>query len=202
MSFRERGMRMNQDVEHIRCEALRMLREDYPKVKDGVLRLEVFMRAKSKKAVYELRDFLDHLAALFREDISSEQATKHVHECRTHLRRCAVEPLEYMAEKRFVQLDRNARWCARVPSVFRDNPLSKPEFFQGMKKAKELIAEGRCAKTEGRACELMDKAFEIVTDLLEQVKPFKYLVQGLLWVFGAFLGGILTTLGSIWVLSG
>ena len=190
---------MGNDIEAIRREGLEILRVDYPKIKRGIYRLEVFVRTKSRKAVYELRDFLDHLAMLFQEDITVEDAAKHIHECRTHLRRCAVEPLEYLAEKRFVQLDFYARWCACVPFVFRDNPLSKPAFFQKMQEAKALIAEGRCVKTEGQACELMDRAFEIVTDLLEQVKPFKYLVQGLLWVLGAFVSGVLATLAAIWL---
>ena len=187
---------MDGNLEDIRREALSILRDDYPKIKAGIFRLEVFMQAKSKKAVYELRDFLDHLAALFREDVTVEDAGKHIYECRTHLRRCAVEPLEYMAEKRFVKLDYYARWCARIPFAFRDDPLSKPEFFQRMKEAKALIAEGRCVKTEGRACELMDKAFEIVTDLLEQVKPSKYLLQGFLWIAGAFMAGLLAAIAA------
>ena len=190
---------MSDHIEDIRREALEMLRVDYPKVKEGMYRLEVFMQTKSKKAVYELRDFLDHLAALFQENIAVEDATKHLYECRTHLRRCAVEPLEYMAEKRFVQLDHYARWCTRIPFVFRKNPLSKPEFFQKMKEAKRLIAEGRITKTEGRACEHMDKAFEIVTDLLTQIKPLGYLVQGLLWIIVTFLGGLLIGVAAMWL---
>lgn len=169
---------MDRNVEDIRREALDILRDDYPRIKAGVFRIEVFMQTKSKKAVYELRDFLDHFAALFQEDITVEKANAHIHECRTHLRRCAVEPLEYMAEKRFVKLDRYARWFSRIPFAFRDNPLAKPEFFQRMKEAKTLIADGRNVKTEGKACELMEEAFEIVTDLLEQVRPSKYLFQG------------------------
>jgi len=188
---------VGESVEDIRCEALQILRVDYPRVKEGVYRLEVFMQTKSKKAVYELRDFLDHLSSLFREDITAEEAKKHLYECRTHLRRCSVEPLEYMAEKRFVQLDRYARWYARVPFPFRENPLSKPEFFQRMKEAKRLIAEGRTVKTEGQACERMDKAFEIVTDLLEQVKPSRYLVQGLLWGAGVFIAGLLAGIAAM-----
>jgi len=190
------------NIEDIRCEALEILRVDYPKIKHGIYRLEVFMQTKSRKAVYELRDFLDHLAALFQEDITVEAAKKHIYECRTHLRRCAVEPLEYLAERRFVKLDRYARWCARIPFAFRDNPLSKPEFFQRMKEAKEFIAEGRCVKTEGEACELMDKAFEIVTDLLEQVKPIKYFLQGVLWVVGIFVAGLLEADPNHWTAVG
>ena len=187
---------MNGTIEDIRREALEILRIDYPKVKAGVLRLEVFMQTKSKKAVYELRDFLDHFAMLFREDISVEEAAKHLCECHTHLRRCAVEPLEYMAEREFVRLDRYARWCARVPIVFgfRGNPVSKPEFFQKMKEAKQHIVDGRIVKTEGKACEHMEAAFATVTELLGQISPWRYLSQGLFWLLGIACTCVITTL--------
>ncbi len=187
---------MSDNIDDIRREALEILRTEYPKVKAGVLRLEVFMQTRSKKAVYELRDFLDHFALLFQDDVTIDDAIKHVRECRTHLRRCAVEPLEYMAEKRFVKLDRYARWCARVPFVFgfRGNPVSKPEFFQKMKEAKQHIINGRIVKTEGHACEHMEMAFEIVTDLLEQISPWRYLCQGIFLAVGVAITAVVTTL--------
>ncbi|MBM3334367.1 hypothetical protein FJY63_06875 [Candidatus Sumerlaeota bacterium] len=70
------------------------------------------MRRRSRKAVYELRDFLDHLARVFSPEVAPEEAEKHVHEMRTHLRRCAVEPLEYQAEKNFVRVDQYVRFLA------------------------------------------------------------------------------------------
>lgn len=179
---------MPNKVQQLREEAIRILREDYPKIKEGVYRLEVFMRSRSKKAVYELRDFLDHLASLFRDNISEEEAEKHINECRTHLRRCSVEPLEYMAEKRFIKLDLYVRWFARIPFI-RNNPTTKFEFFQKMQEIKRLIAEGRIVKTEGTACELMDKAFGITTDLLAQISPLSFLIQGLCWVIVVFFTG-------------
>ena len=164
-----------------------------------MLRLEVFMQTKSKKAVYELRDFLDHLALLFREDILVEDAKRHFYECHTHLRRCVVEPLEYMAEKRFVKLDRYARWLARLSFVLPNNPLNKPAFFQQMKEAKEHILKGRIVKTEGEACDHMDKAFEIVTDLLAQVTPMQFLFQRTLWLVGTFVAGLVSALVAVWL---
>lgn len=186
-------------IDDIRREAIEIIRTDYPKIKAGMFRLEVFMHARSKKAVYELRDFLDHFAALFQDGIALEEATKHLFECRTHLRRCTVEPLEYMAEKGFVRLDRYSRWSARIPFLFafRDNPVSKPEFFQRMKEAKEHIANGRHVKTEGQACEHMESAVEIVTDLLEQLKPSRYFIQGLLWVCGIIFLTFIGTFAAV-----
>ena len=87
---------------------------------------------REAKSGLQARDFLDHFAALFQDNITVEEAAKHLFECRTHLRRCTVEPLEYMAEKGFVRLDSYSRWCARIPFLFafRDNPVSKPDFFR------------------------------------------------------------------------
>ena len=95
-----------------------------------------------------------------------------------------------MAEKRFVKLDRYARWFVIV-RLIPNNPLSKPEFFQKMKEVKSLIVEGRIAKTEGHACQLMDQAFGIVTDLLAQVQPSRYLLQSLFWLIGALIIGVI-----------
>ena len=175
-------------IEQAREEAIRILREDYPKIKRGLYQLEVFMRRKSKKAVYELRDYLDHLASLFRDDISECDAEKDVNECRTHLRRCVVEPLEYVAERRFIKLDFYVRWFARIPFI-RNNPVVKPEFLQGMHEIKSLIAEGRAVKTEGKACEFMSVAFAKATDLLAQVHPISFLIQGLMYIIGVFFVG-------------
>ena len=185
---------MSNKVQQFRDEAIKILQEDYPKVKKGMYRLEVFRRRKSRKAVYELRDFLDHIALLYGEDISDDEAEKHIHECRTHLRRCVVEPLEYMAEKQFVTLDRYVRWFAKIPFIIPKNPILKSEFFQKMQEAKELIAEGRIVKTEGKACELMERAFSIETDLLSQVHPISFLIQGLCWIIASFFVGWLVKL--------
>jgi hypothetical protein len=47
----------------------------------------------------------------------------------------------------------------------------------------------------------MEKAFEIVTDLLAQVSPLGYVVQGILWVIIILAGGVLGTLATIWARS-
>ena len=169
-------------IQELRDEVVEILRTDYPSAKRAVFRLEVFRRTKSRKAVYELRDFLDHLALLFADDVSVETAEIHIYECRTHLRRCVVEPLEYMAERQFVRVDRYARWFARVPCWIRKNPVAKKEFFQEMVRAQELIVEGPATKATGKACDLFDEAFGILTDLLSQVHPLRYLVDGLFWL--------------------
>jgi len=50
-----------------------ILREQYiPYVKDAILWLEVYTGEKSKRAVYELRNALDHIAIAVQEDISED----------------------------------------------------------------------------------------------------------------------------------
>ena len=46
---------------------LRLIRDEYPLAKQAVIELEVFSGSRSKKAVYELRDFLDHLSEMLSE---------------------------------------------------------------------------------------------------------------------------------------
>ena len=195
---------MARTIQEIREEALDILREDYPRAKESMCRLEVFMRTKSKKAVYELRDFLDHLAAIFySDDIPPDEAEKHVHECRTHLRRCSVEPLEYMAEKGFVELDEAAQRIQRYPFLLSDNPFIKPNFLHRMRDAKACIAKGRVVKTDGEACQWMDKAFWIVEELKAEVEPTKALERAWFkaarWAAVIFAGGILTALAGLLV---
>ncbi len=68
-----------------------------------------------------------------------------------------------------------------------------------MKEAKRLITEGRLMKTEGAECEHMEEAFEIVTDLLEQMRPLKYIFQGAAWILVTFVAGLLSALAAIWL---
>jgi hypothetical protein len=175
-------------VDECRKECIRILREEYPKIKDGVFRLEVFMQTKSKKAVYELRDCFDHIATLHKDGITEEEANLHLNECRTHLRRCVVEPLEYMAEKQFFQLHKYVQRFGWIRFI-KDNPLSKPDFFHKMKKIKELIAEGRTSKTEGNAAQIFGEAFNESHALLSEITPLRYLINGVLVVVGAFISG-------------
>lgn len=182
---------MTQSIEDIRQNAEEILRTDYQTAKKAILRLEVFRRTKSKKAIYELRDFLDHYASIFKSDIAPDMAEKHLHECRTHLRRAAVEPLEYMAEKCFVKLDAYARFLGRIPIPSRPNPFADRAFFEQMHKMKVLIADGRMVKTEGEACKLMDEAYSIGAELLAKVTPYRFLVSGVLWLIGLFVAALI-----------
>ena len=173
-------------VRKCRENAITILREDYPAVKDGVLALEVFMRRKSRKAVYELREFLSQLAKIFEYGISSTDAEHNVSECRTHLRRCIVEPLEYKAEKGFVRLHRISFWFGWV--IWRA-PQAHKDFHHNMVKIKHLIAEGRQVKTEGKAAVLFREAFELVEDLKAEVGPLWFVTRAIIGLIVVFLCG-------------
>ena len=46
-----------------RCaEVRKILSEDYPRAKEAILKLEVYLGKRSERAVYELRDTFDHIA--------------------------------------------------------------------------------------------------------------------------------------------
>ena len=186
--------RMGRSLSTIREEAVKIIRDEYPPIQQGVLRLEVFMRRRSKKAVYELRDFLDHLSHIWRDGITPDEAEKHLGECRTHLRRCAVEPLEYMAEKRFVKLNRYANIFGIMSFLMPSNPVTKPDFISQMQHIKALVVEGRTIKTEGQACAKMEEAFAIATDLLAQVHPLGLCVRGILALLVAIVAGLVVGL--------
>ena len=177
----------------VREKALDILRKDYPKVKDGVLSLEVFMRRKSRKAVYELRDFMAHFAKIFEDGISEDDAEHNFSECRTHLRRCVVEPLEYKAEKGFVRLDRLTRYFGWV--IWRA-PQAKKDFHKNMFEVKKLIASGRHVKAEGDATGYFLAAFEKVQELQADVGPIWYTVRAILALIVIFLAGLFAEAGK------
>src|SRR6266436_5232631 len=81
--------------------AKEVLTEYYPHAKEAILSLEVYSRKRSQRAVYELRDTLDHLSIALASSTSPAEARRHLAECHTHLRRAAIEPYEWLAERKF-----------------------------------------------------------------------------------------------------
>jgi hypothetical protein len=181
------------EVLKCRAAALDIIRDDYPKVKDGILSLETFMRRKSRKAVYELRDFMAHFVIIFTDGVSEEDAKHNLSECRTHLRRCIVEPLEYQAEKGFVKLDRLSRCFGWV--LWR-TPQTKKDFYHNMVRIQELIARGREVKADGNAANFFREAFELVQDLKADIGPARYIIKGIFWILAIFVAGILTAMAA------
>ena len=167
-------------------EAIRLLREEYPVAKKAVIMLEVFRRTRSKKAVYELRDFLDHLSAAFLKD-DEGQIQGHLREATTHLRRSTVEPLEYLAEKQYVRTYRAyryGRWMLNIPG----NPSLPEGAFGKLLEAQQMIVEGREEKTTSRAYEIFKKSFEISTDLYVGINPVRSILGLAAWTIAVVVG--------------
>lgn len=191
---------MARTLDEIRQETVSILQDEYPEVQKGLLQLEAFLRFKSRKAVYELRDFLYHLAEIYRTDITPEEAENPLAECRTHLRRCTVEPLEYQAEKTFVRIDRYVRWFGWLPWALGRNPIHDSDFVNEMHEIQRLIAKGRAIKTEGEACHLLRDAFERAMRLQEKIRPIRFALVGLVVVvLSMVVGGVVQALCARWL---
>ena len=145
----ETNPKMNQGVEdeiqkkELQEKALDLLCTTYLEVKGIVASLEAYMRKRSSKAVYELRDFLDHLALIQKQEISLADCLHHYEECCTHLRRAIVEPLEYMAERQLLRALRYARYLSLIPYPRSWDPIRSPEFPRDVHKVKLLISSLR-----------------------------------------------------------
>jgi hypothetical protein len=159
--------------DEVRAAAIDLLRTDYRFAKKAMVELEVFTRSRSKKAVYELRDFTDHLSFIFQDSIDADAAEAHLKEAKTHLRRCIVEPIEYLAEKQLVRVSRYSAWIIfRIPAT--TNPALRSGFYTKVIEAKQLIVQGRLEKTSSAAYDTFKQAFEIGTDLLAEVHPLQW----------------------------
>ncbi|MFZ0244293.1 hypothetical protein [Candidatus Binatus sp.] len=152
---------------------LQLLRDDYPKAREAVIELEVYSRTRSKKAVYEMRDFLDHLHRMLMET-DPEKVRGHIFEARTHIRRCVVEPMEYLAEKQFVKADRLYRWRILIFGIPFTGSVPQPAGI-GPKliEAQRLIAKGRAAKTSLDAYGDFKQSFQMTTDLCAPANPLR-----------------------------
>lgn len=162
-------------LQEVRERAIALVRQDYANAEKAIIRLEVFTRSRSKKAVYQLRDFLNHLHHIFTTD-DAAKAQRHLVEAETHLRRATLEPIEYLAEKHFVMIDEGLdQWIFKIP--FRGNPRMRSDFSRKMFEAREHIFRGRTQKMQHEAYVDFEKAFEISTELLAEVHPLQWRVK-------------------------
>jgi hypothetical protein len=166
-------------LEEAREAAIRLLREDYPLAKKAIIELEVFTNSRSKKAVYEIRDFTDHVSEVFADNQSADEAKKHLDEAKTHLRRCIVEPMEYQAERQWLKVHRYYRFA-----LFQIPVLGVTNAHTRLMQAKLKIIEGRQQKTHRDAYETFKESFQITCELADAVHPVR-----------VFLG-VLVTIGT------
>jgi len=173
------------------AEAKEVLTKHYPYAKEAILSLEVYSKKRSQRAVYELRDTLDHISIALTETTSAAEARRHFAECHTHLRRAAIEPFEWLAEHKFLEIERLAvrgRWIYRLVLL---RPPDGYEVVKELEKIAGQIVKGRTAKGTAPSVKMMREACEMASVCLERLKPLEFHNR----VFHVALAVIFTLLG-------
>jgi len=164
---------MSEDPKIIK-RIVELLNEQYlPYVKKAVLQLEVYSGEKSKRAVHELRDALDHIAIAVHKDTTEFLALKSLNAVEEHFRRAAVEPIEWIALReieRLLKVKRKGFWWWRLLFV---KPPDSKEFNERILRGQELIAQGRYYKgiSLKDSYENLQKAYLIFHELLSTIRP-------------------------------
>jgi len=173
---------------------IKILTEQYfPYVKEAVLWLEVYSGEKSKRAVYELRDALDHIAISVQSGISEEKAIKSLDAAEEHFRRAVVEPAEWIALeelRRLLKIKTKGFWWWKL--FLLRAPDSK-QFNDKIYKAQELIAQGRQYKgiSLKDSYDNFKKAYLLLHQLLDDVRPAELnsrIFDVILVFFGIIIG--------------
>jgi hypothetical protein len=175
----------------------KILVEDYPHAKRAIYTLEVFIRKRSKRSIYELRDTLDHLSIALLPETTPAEARRHLAECQTHLRRASIEPFEYVAEKKVLQIEKigiRGRWLHKFLMIRSEISLDGNDLIDGVRAISQQIVEGRICKATSKSLDHMKAAVVLADDLLSKIKPKQFydrLYATCLCLFGALLGFVL-----------
>ncbi len=151
-----------------------VLQTEYPIAKDAIYKLEIFLRARSKRAVYELRDAFDHIAMIYSSDTSLDEAREHLAEVRTHLRRASVEPMEYLVERTWLKADRiltNGFWWWPLLLLKKPSPADIVALNRQQTELGSLLAQGRQKKAMRAALPLLNEALDGAQDVLDRLRP-------------------------------
>jgi hypothetical protein len=180
--------------------ASKILTEDYPLAKNSIYTIEVFMRQKSRRAVYELRDMVDHVSIALANTTTPREARFHLAEAKTHLRRAAIEPYEWMAEKKVLQIEKIAikgRWLHKFLMVRSEIALDGNDLVDGLREISQLIIDGRVCKATSKSLEYMSEALTKADALLIKVNPKQFhdrVFTACGWVCGGIIGLIIRNL--------
>jgi len=170
-----------------------VLTEYYPHAKEAILALEVLSRKRSERAVYELRDTLDHISIALRSETSPADAKRHLAECHTHLRRAAIEPYEWMAEKKFLEIESlsvKGKWVYRFLCIRKPDGYEMVDDLGGI--AKEIIA-GRNSKGASESLTHMREAVRLADASLKRLRPKEFSER----LYGLGLAAIFTVVGVV-----
>jgi len=154
-----------------KAEALRVLTEYYPHAKEAILMLEVFSGKRSTRAVYELRDTLDHISIALNSSTKPSEARRHFAECFTHLRRAAIEPYEWLAERKFLKIEKIVVKGKFIYKLLWLEPPTGPDMVADLKEIGEKIIAGRIAKGTKESLKHMQEANEKAEALLTRLRP-------------------------------
>lgn len=171
-----------------------ILREQYiPYVKDAILWLEVHTGEKSKRAVYELRDALDHIAIAVQEDISEDDAVRSLNAVEEHFRRAAVEPAEWIALeelRKLLRIKQRGFWWWRL---FLLKTPNLKDFDEKIFEGQEFVAQGRHFKgiSLADAYKNFKEAYLVFHRLLDKVQPAELYSR----IFAAILAVLFFALG-------
>ena len=178
-----------------------ILTEFYPQAKEAILMLEIYSGKRSTRAIYELRDTLDHLSVALNINTKPSEARRHFAECRTHLRRSAVEPYEWLAERQFLKIAKivvKGRWFYKILWL---EPPRGADLMVDLKDLGKTIKKGRMAKGSDESLAFMREANEKADALLAKIKPkeindrmFDIALSTISLFLGAVLGVVATEL--------
>lgn len=171
--------------------AREVLTNHYPHAKVAILSLEVMAKKRSERAVYELRDTLDHISIALNSDTSPSEARRHFAECHTHLRRSAVEPYEWMAEKKFLEIEKLAIKGRLLYRLTLLKPPDSSSMIEELRTIAELITKGRVTKGTAQSVEIMRKACTLATETLDKCKPKEFHDR----IYHFILGALFLVLG-------
>jgi len=176
--------------EEIQKQVAEVLKTDYPVVRDIILKLETYLRTRSRRAVYELRDALDHIAAIYSPNTPEKDLPDHLSELKTHLRRASVEPMEYLVERLWLKADRILKrgfWWWPLLLLRTPNPAEREEIAKIHDEIINAIPDARSKKTSRQALPILLDAYTKSQNHLKRLQPnelWSRIFAGILFLSG------------------
>lgn len=168
----------------------------YTHAKEAILFFETHERVTSTEAAIELRDCLDHLMLAFSNSSNSERFQAEINYSLEHLRRGAIEPLEYAVENRLADISKRYKW-KNLYSLLLISTAKNELFKSKLNHIKNKIINGRNCKNLDKWQEGVNhfkEAYELSLQL-EKMVPERDIINGRL--FALILTAFFFLLGYI-----
>lgn len=183
-------------------ELAEILRKIYPLARESTIEFEVSMRKHHFGATTDLRDALDHIAMFFREESSRKDKQEHLINVKEHLRRAAVEPAQYMVEKKIMELEEKMAVLKYGRFLLVKSDISTEEADNALKMAIEYLEKGRSCKGHEsfeEAINCFKQANRILQETIDRIPETNVLQERLFSVALAIVMLILgIILGKVW----